>query len=267
MSLLAPAPADPDAPLSRRNPAAKLTAAAVVMAGLVVSADIVTPGLVLLAELVVLPLAGLGLVGLWRRAWPLLLGVTGIAMSNLLFAADPRGRVLLDAGPLTVTTGSASSTAAVALRLLAVALPGILVAATTDPVDLADSLVQQWRTPPRFAYGALAALRLLPLLGQEWRTIAMARRARGIDAGRSPVAAVRLFSGQVFALLVVAIRRAVRLAAAMDGRGFAAGGPRTYARVQRVTRADLGLVAASTAVVAGALAVSVAAGTWQLILS
>ena len=45
--------------------------------------------------------------------------------------------------------------------------------------DLADALVQRWRVPARFAYGALAALRLLPLLSADWHMIGRARRARG----------------------------------------------------------------------------------------
>jgi energy-coupling factor transport system permease protein len=139
----------------------------------------------------------------------------------------------------------------------------VLVLAATDPVDLADSLVQQLRVPPKFAYGTLAALRLLPLLGEEWQTIAMARRARGFDAGRSPVAAVRLFASQVLALLVVAIRRGTRLATAMDARGFDSGVPRTYARTQVLTAADLGLVAMAVAASTLAVRVSVGIGAWR----
>ena len=71
--------------------------------------------------------------------------------------------MLVDLGPLDVTTGgletAASVVAAAAGRST---LPGIVVLAATDPMDLADALVQRWHVPARFAYGALAALRLLP---------------------------------------------------------------------------------------------------------
>ena len=88
----------------------------------------------------------------------------------MLFAADRTGTVLLDAGPITVTTGVLTTALGLALRLLAVALPGVLVFATTDPTDLADALIQNARAPPRFAIGALAAFRLVPLLVAEWQT-------------------------------------------------------------------------------------------------
>src|SRR5207244_3854930 len=122
---------------------------------------------------------------------------------------------------------------ALALRVLAVAVPGVLVFATTDPTDLADSLVQNVRLPVRFAIGALAAFRLMPLLHDEWRLLTLARRARGVDAGRNPLVKVRLFASLTFALLVGAIRRGTRLAVAMDARGFDSGATRTAVRVQR----------------------------------
>ena len=128
-------------------------------------------------------------------------------------------------GPFAVTTGVLLTALGMALRVFAVALPGMIVFATTDPTDLADALVQNVRAPARFAIGALAAFRLVPLLGQEWQMLALARRARGIDAGRNPVARLRLFASTAFALLVGAIRRGTRLAVAMDARGFDSGHP------------------------------------------
>ena len=56
--------------------------------------------------------------------------------------------------------------------------------------------------------------------------LTLARRARGVDAGRNPVARLRLFASTAFALLVGAIRRGTRLAVAMDARGFDSGVPR-----------------------------------------
>jgi energy-coupling factor transport system permease protein len=150
--------------------------------------------------------------------------------------------------------------------VVAVGLPGILVFAATDPTDLADALVQNLRAPPRFAIGALAAFRLMPLLGEEWRSLSLARRARGMDAGRNPAARLRLFASTAFALLVGAIRRGTRLAVAMDARGFDSGRPRTAARRQPFRVADAVLVAAAGAVSAGVLAVSVAVGAFRPIL-
>jgi energy-coupling factor transport system permease protein len=251
--------ADPTAPLARRAPVAKLAAAFAVSLSLLAAVDPVTPALMLLVECALIPLFGIRTGTLMRRAWPLYASIAGIAVTQLLFAADRSGPVVLDAGPFLVTTGMLLTALGLALRVLAIALPGILVVASTDPTDLADSLIQHARVPARFAIGALAAFRMVPLLADEWELLTMARRARGVDAGRNPVAHVRLFATTMFALLVGAIRRGTRLATAMDARGFAADAPRTVARPQPFTAAD-------TALIVGALVVGVAAITTSVLL-
>ncbi|MFI7573840.1 energy-coupling factor transporter transmembrane component T family protein [Micromonospora sp. NPDC049497] len=259
--------ARPDAPLARRNPVAKLAAALVFSIVLIATLDPVAPAIAIAVELAVLPLFGVHPRVLLRRAWPLLLSAAGIVVTLVLFAADRSGRVLVEAGPVVVTSGVLLTALGLVLRVFAVALPGVIVFATTDPTDLADALVQNAKAPARFAIGALAAFRLVPLLGHEWQMIAMARRARGVDAGRNPVARLRLFASTGFALLVGAIRRGTRLAVAMDARGFDAGTPRTVARRQRFGPADAALVAGATALALAAITASVLLGTFRPLIS
>ncbi|MEU1965724.1 energy-coupling factor transporter transmembrane component T [Micromonospora sediminicola] len=255
--------AAPDAPLARRNPVAKLAAALVFTLVLVATLDPVAPAIAIAIELAVLPLFGVRYRVLARRAWPLLAGAVGILVTLVLFAADRSGPVLLDAGPVLVTQGVLVTALGLVLRMLAVALPGIVVFATTDPTELADALIQNAKAPARFAIGALAAFRMVPLLEQEWRMISMARRARGVDAGRNPLAKLRLFASTAFALLVGAIRRGTRLAVAMDARGFDAGTPRTVARRQHFTRADALLVVTAALLAGAALTTSILLGTFR----
>ena len=258
--------ADPGAPLARRNPVAKLGAALLFSLPLIATLDPLTPAIALAIELAVLPLFGLRFAVLARRAWPLLIAALGLLVTMVLFAANRDGRLLLDLGPFDVTTGVLLTALGLILRLFAVAVPGVLVFATTDPTDLADALVQNAKAPARFAIGALAAFRLLPLLDQEWRMITLARRARGVDAGRNPLARLRLFVSTAFALLVGALRRGGRLAVAMDARGFDSGHPRTYARRQIFTGADAALMAGALALSAAALTISVLTGMFRGIL-
>ena len=226
--------------LARRNPVAKLVAALVPTLALLTTLDPLTPALFLAAALAAVPLFGLRFTTLARRGWPLLIGAAAIAVVQPLFG-----------------TGGPAAATGLGLRVLAVALPGILVFATTDPTDLADALVQNARLPARFAIGTLAAFRLVPLLSDEWRLLTMARRARGLD-GR-----LRMFGSITFGLLVGAIRRGTRLATAMDARGFAAGVPRTYARRASFGRADLALIVAAVLLSVAIPAVSVALGVFH----
>ncbi len=266
MSLLAPVVVDASAPLARRGPLAKLGAALVVMAALLVTVDPLTPAVLLAAELLALPFAGVPPRTLLRRGWPLLLAALSLALANALLTDVDTGRVLLDAGPLRLTGDALAVGLTAGLRVIAVALPGVVAVATIDPVDLADALAQQLRLPPRPVYGALAAWRLLPLLAQDRRSLSRARRARGVDA-RGPLAAARLGAGTVLALLVAAVRRATRLATAMDARGFDSAHPRTYARRQALDRGDVALLVGATALALGATALSVALGVWQPLLA
>jgi energy-coupling factor transport system permease protein len=262
MSLLVPLAPNPDAALARFNPVAKIAAAGIVMVGLLLTLDPVTPALLLGLELLLVPATGVSVAVLARRTWTLLVGAAGVAVANLIVVDG--GETLLELGPFEVTSDGVDAAVAVSLRVLAIALPGILVLATTDPMDLADALVQRWHLPARFAYGALAALRLLPLLANDWAQVSRARRARGLDPGRSPVGHLRAFAAQVLAVLVAAVRRGVRLATAMEARGFGATGvPRTMAREQPLLARDWWLLAGTLLAVVVATAVSVAVGSWR----
>ena len=266
MQLVTPLAPDPAAPLARANPVAKLGAALIVMIALLASLDAVTALVVLAVLVALIPFSGLSPRALLGRFW--LIGVTAlsIAVVNVLFAPEQLGPIVLSLGPISIGAETLVSGIGLALRLLAVALAGLLATATTQPTDLADSLVQQLRVSPRFAIGALAALRLLPIMATEWQTIAMARRARGVDAGRNPFVAVGLFGGQMLSLLVRAVRRGGRMALAMEARGFGALPCRSAARIQLMRPADWGLLLGALVVGLGAVAVSVALGTWRPLL-
>lgn len=255
------------APIGRVNPVATLSAALVVTLALFLSVDLVTPTVIVAVELALLPLTGLRPRVLLRRCWPLLLAAVGIGIVNILFAGDPTGEVLLDAGPILVTSGSLVDGVALGVRLLGLALPGVLFFAGTDPTRLADALITHWRVPARFAIGVLAALRLVPLMAAEWHQIRLARRTRGIDSAGSPVKALRLFFAGLLTLLIGAIRRGTRLASAMDSRGFDSGTPRTSARESVLVRRDWLVVLAGLVIAVAAVAISVATGAWRFILT
>ena len=231
-----------DVRLARINPVAQLTAMAVVTLVLLTSLDVVTPAVVVAAELCLLPAAGLSRPrDLLRRTWPLLIGAGSVGVVNVLLSEDA-----------TLVTG-----VGLALRVIGLALPGVLLVASTDPVRLADALTIHWRLSTRFAFGALAALRLVPLLVTEFESVRLARRTRGVAAGRNPLARLRLVAGLGFTLL------GSRLATAMDARGFDSGIPRTNARGSSLHRRDAVFVAGAAVVCALAVTLSMLTGAWD----
>jgi energy-coupling factor transport system permease protein len=263
MQLLTPLVPDATAPLARANPVAKLGAALVLLVALFASLDGVTALVILGGLVVALPASGLAPRALVARSWLVGLAAVSIAVFNVVFAAEQLGTIVIEAGPIRIGDETLVNGAGLAVRLLAIVLAGLLATATSQPTEVADSLIQQLRVSPRFAIGVLAAMRLLPLLATEWQTIGMARRARGVDAGRSPLAVARLFAGQLLTLLVGAIRRGSRMALAMEARGFGALPCRSAARVHRVTASDWAWIAAAVALAVGAVAFSLALGTWR----
>ena len=252
--------------LQRANPVAKLVAALVLFVALFVSLDAVTAAVILAPLVALIAVSGIGVSVLVGRAW--LIGLLAIAVGafNVLFAAEQLGPSVVAIGPVEVGAVTLANGLGLALRLIAIFVAGILATATSDPTEMADALIQQAHVSPRFAIGVLAALRLVPVLAREWRIIGLARRARGVEAGRSPLAAVRLLGGRVMALLVAAIRRASRMAVAMEARGFGALDCRTIARPQRITAGDVAWIAGAVALSAAAIATSVALGTWRPLL-
>lgn len=256
----------PDAPIARVNPVAKLFAVVAVSTAALVAADWLTPLLLLAALAAATLFSGAQWRPLLRRSRWLWFAAGTVAVANTVFAAEQTGSILVSLGPLEIGSSTLTDGVAIGLRVCVAATAGVLGFATTDPTDLADALTQQLRTSPRFTIGSLAALRMLPLLGAEWRQITVARRARGMEGGRNPVRRVRLFASTMFTLLVGAMRRAGRLAAAMDARGFDSEVPRTYARVQRMRRSDWIFLVTAVLVSVAAIAVSLGFGIFRMLV-
>jgi energy-coupling factor transport system permease protein len=253
-------PVAPLGALARANPVAKLAASAVLAVALILTLDWVSATVALLLELVALPFAGVPWRTLWRRTAAVWLGAPLTGLTILLYGRTS-GTVYAEWLLVRISDGSVELAIATVLRVLAIGLPAVVLFLTVDPTDLADGLAQLVRLPARFVLGALAGFRLLGLFGDDWRSLALARRARGVaDRGR-----VRRSAGQSFALLVLAIRRGSALATAMEARGFGAPGRRTWARTSSLTRADLLLVLGSVLVGTAAIAASVLSGSWNFI--
>lgn len=254
-----PVPARPF--LAGANPLSTLGAALLLTIALLLTVDWASAAVALACELALLPLAGLRLRTLLARGWPILAAAIVGGYGTALLAPKT-GAVLLAWGPIVFTEGSLESAAAIVLRGLAIGLPGLLLLASTDPTDLADSLAQKLRLPHRFVLGALAALRLVGLLISEWQTLGLARRARGAGSNAGGWGRLRASVGQGVALLVQAMRRATKLAVAMEARGFGAR-ERTWARESTFGRLDAAVLAVGVLVTAGALGVAVLLGTWN----
>ncbi|WP_051478984.1 energy-coupling factor transporter transmembrane component T [Arthrobacter sp. H5] len=251
--------------LLRANPLSKLLAAVLVTIVVMLSVDWVSAAVVLGSEILLMPLLGISVWKLFLRTWPFVVAAAVGAYGTALLA-EKTGAVLFELGPVLFTEDSVNAGLAIGLRALAIALPGVFLLTTTDPTDLADALAQKLHLPHRFVLGALAGMRLVGLLMDEWRTLGLARHARGVGFEGNPAARFKNFLGQAFGLIVQAIRRATRLAVAMEARGFG-GRERTWARESTFSAVDGGVALAGVVISAAAVLTAVYAGTWNFILS
>lgn len=117
-----------------------------------------------------------------------------------------------------------------ALRLLVIVVPSAITLAFVDPDDLADHLGQRLRMPPRPVVALGAALQRVQSFGAAWTEVGWARRLRGQGVSwRSPRTVIAHLWASTFGMLLRSLGSAATLAVAMDARGFATAGRRTWA--------------------------------------
>lgn len=187
------------------------------------------------------------LVALWMGAVVGVLATTRVGVRRLALAQLPfvwfgvslllvnavtrDGVVLATPGPFEVTDDGLRMGTALAARtmLVGVCATGLLTA--VDPARLLTSLHLVARLPVRPTYALLAAYRLLDDLPAEWLAVRRAHAVRlPVQPGRrrrlprTPAALGRA----AFVLLVTSLRRAERVAIALESRGL--GAPDTAAR-------------------------------------
>lgn len=188
----------------------------------------------------------LGLAGLWvlliailsggtRR---LLVSLTGLVWVILMVSAMNGIAYGVDAGLVTAAK-------------FAIALGAFTVFfAISDVDDLADAL-SGLGVPDRFAFVLTGGMALVPVVGREFGEIVDAYRARGIPLDSSWRTKLTLYPRLLFPLVVSTVGRALRLAAALEVRGFGASPRRTTLTELRFTGRDWLAVVAIVALTAG----------------
>ncbi len=236
-------------PLHRLNPAAKLLGLATVAAGATLAFDPFIPGALL--------------VGLWLATWllgrvplrrmvrwslPILLLPLPLAIFTALYAdltPYPDPRILWQWGPWTLAREGIVIGIGLGFRVATFIATSLLFITTTDPADFAISLIQNLKVPYRFGYGVLVSYRFLPLLRDEFETIQMAHKVRGVGERAGLRGRVEQIRRYAIPLLAAAIRKSERTALAMDAKAFGAGPDRTYYRQLRLQTHDMLFVLAA----------------------
>jgi energy-coupling factor transporter transmembrane protein EcfT len=213
-------------PVARCGPLSILLVCLLPAFGAAAIRDVQT-GLLALVPVVLLAVVAVREVRLTMRRLALgLLAAASIALSTWLYG----GREL-------------DTALGAALRIVYLVAPGAIVSAYLEPSALGDHLAQRLRLPSRLVVAASAALQRLDQVGEQWRQIRRAWRARGVGAEGGPIRRARVTAAMAVALLVSTMRLSGRMAVAMDARGFAGAHDRTWAEPAPWKRADTMLAA------------------------
>ena len=187
------------------------------------------------------------LVGRVAKRWALSLRA-GVFLSTLIFVVN-------------LFTGSLFSAVALTLRFLVLLTAFSLFFMTTSPDDLGLALDRigavRWLSrrwlgyPNALSFTFTTAVRLVPTLAVDAQTVVDAQRSRGLELDKGNLLRrVRNYVPILIPLLLIAIRRSLELAEALESRGFPGKEGRTslfQLKFQKTDYAFIGICLATIA--------------------
>ncbi|WHX50359.1 energy-coupling factor transporter transmembrane component T [Paenibacillus woosongensis] len=132
------------------------------------------------------------------------------------------------------------------------AAEGLLYVLTTSSVALFYALMQKVKLAPKYAYSFMASVRLLPMVWEEFLIRRSALQIRGVRHSRGVRGWIEQAKLYAVPLLSQSIRRAHRVAVAMESKSFHNSRRRTYYYTSEFTLYDLGLLLLLASAVAAA---------------
>jgi energy-coupling factor transporter transmembrane protein EcfT len=229
---------------------------------LIASVDVVSAASALALYGLILPWAGIPMHRMWIRLTPVFLASVFSAVTIALYG-QTSGEIVWAWGLVEISQGSLTLSLATALRILAIGAPAVVILSAIDVTRLADALIQNLKAPANFVMGALAALRLIDVMGIDREIRSWMMRARG-EGDRS---LLRRALPDATWLLVGAIRRSETLARAMEAKAFGTDAARTHYRTSVFAAKDFLWVALGTLIGVLSLAAAVVTGSFDATFS
>jgi len=164
--------------------------------------------------------------------------------SALTLALFGRGEhVLWQWGIIKISEESIRSGLIIGMKSLAIGMISLVLLLTTRPVLLFYALMQQFRFPAKFAYSFMAAVRLVPIVIEEWQTRTHALKVRGVTFSRGIKGLYERLKMYSVPLFAQSVRRAQRIAVAMEAKQFRMNQSRTYYYETAFSKVDAYLAA------------------------
>jgi len=146
-------------------------------------------------------------------------------------------------GRFTVTSEQLFYMLNLILKYSAIVPIAVLFLVTTHPTEFAASL-NRIGIPYKIAFAVSLALRYIPDVQRDFRTIKDAQQARGVALTNAPLfKRIRNSLNILLPLVFTSLERIETVSNAMDLRGFGAGKKRTWYNQRPMTKADFTAIA------------------------
>lgn len=194
-----------------------------------------------------LVLARIAAPDIFRATW--LFGVACISFWIIQTLTLPGTHVAFRVFGHPVYAESADYALASALRIYTIVLASLVFVRTSDPRELAIALVTQMRLPYRIAYAFFVALRIVPTIEEEIKTIRAAQSVRGVARRRGLAGRISETKRYAMPLLVGSLRRASTMVMSMESRAFGAYPQRTFVDAPHMTASGMAVCCVMLALV------------------
>ncbi|PYZ98904.1 hypothetical protein CR205_10130 [Alteribacter lacisalsi] len=171
---------------------------------------------------------------------PFILVALGFSWMTMLYTSDrfAGGEVVFSFLWFDVTEGAIVTAVSLGVRSLCIVALSLMFVLTTDSTKFMLSLMQQAKLPPKLTFGILAGYRFLPTFRHEFEVLRQAHRVRGVGRAKGIKGRIRQFRRYAIPLMANAIRKAERVAIAMESKGFTGETERTHYHKMTVGRRD-----------------------------
>jgi len=213
--------------LYRLHPALKLLLIALLMIIVFFQRNIVfTVAQLLLFSTLLFSLSGYPLRKLLLLIAPFVLSAISTFITLLLFGKGTT--IWWQWGLMKISAESFNAGLILGLKSIVVGTMSLTLMLTTRPVELFYALMQQFRFPPKYAYSFIASLRLIPFIVEEWQIRNHALQVRGVELRFGWKGIIHRLRMYFVPIMAQSIRRAQRVATAMEAKRFQIHAKRTY---------------------------------------
>ena len=190
--------------LHRMNPCVKLIGAVLIAIACFVTSNLVFLLILLAAALVMAASCGLGreTAGLCKAVFAF-----SLILAVVILLTTPHGALLVPLPWGYIGAGSLLAALTVVVRLMAAAIPLLLVFYVTKMNDLTNAAVKQLHVPYKYAFTFTSTVHFIPVFMNDMAGIMEAQTARGVEFDGSFAKKVRLMIPLCVPLLVSSVRK------------------------------------------------------------